>query len=118
MISKKEDLTALPIYLTCNEMKTVLNGRIKYEVKQSLKTYDIALRRIYNQFNEKGMIDNPLAKLTKGGCESVASLEYFTDCIYAEAEALKDYSERLKQQNEELRDKVYELKLENQQLKY
>lgn len=118
MITNKQDLNVLPIYLTCNEMKTVLHWRIKYEVKQSLKTYDIALRRIYNQFNEKGMVDNPLAKLTKGGCESVASLEYFTDCIYAEAEALKDYSERLKQQNEELRDKVYELKLENQQLKF
>ncbi len=118
MITNKQDLRVLPIYLTCNEMKTVLHGRIKHEVKQSLKTYDIALRRLYHQFSEKGMIDNPLAKLTKGGCESVASLEYFVDCIYAEAEALKDYSGRLKQQNDELRDKVYELKLENQQLKY
>ena len=118
MITNKQDIRALPIYLTCNEMETVLHGRIKYEVKQSLKTYDITLRRLLQKFNEKGMIDNPLAVLTKGGCESVASLEYFVDCIYAEAEALKDYSGRLKQQNEELRDKVYELKLENQQLKY
>lgn len=118
MLSNKPEIDVLPLYLAYKESKTVLSGEVKEEVRSSLKTYDIALRRLFKLFEEKGKIDNPFAEFARDGIYNIAELEFFVAAVYHELEGLKDYSDKLKEQNELLRDMVYELKLENQTLKF
>lgn len=118
MISDKQEITVLPIYFMFKEAKTVLSGNIRQEVKESLKTYDIALRVIFKKYEEAGRVKEPLAKILRQGIDGVAELDFFTTAVYDELEALKLYSDRLKEQNEQLRERNYELKLENQSLKF
>lgn len=118
MISDKPNLAVLPIYFMFKEAKTVFSGNVRGEVKQALKTYDIALRRMFKGYEKAGRVNEPLAKIIRQGIDSVAELEFFTTAVYDELEALKEYSDKLKEQNEQLRERNYELKLENQQLKF
>lgn len=118
MISNKPELKSLPIYFMFQEAKTINSGNVKQEVKEALKTYDIALRRMFKGYESAGRVEEPLAKIIRQGIDSVAELEFFTQAVYDELEALKDYSDRLKEQNEQLRELNYSLKLENQQLKF
>lgn len=116
MLSNKPEITHLPIYFMFKEAKTILSANVRQEVKESLTTYDIALRRLNKQFEERDMQDKGLGLLVKNAVDSVAELEFFTDAIYDEIHNLKDYCERLKEQNTELRERNYQLKLENQHL--
>lgn len=118
MISDKPDLNVLPIFLMFKESKTVFSGNVRQEVKQALKTYDITLRALFKKYESLGRVKEPLAVLTRQGIDSVAELEFFTTAVYDELEALKLYSDKLKEQNEQLRERNYELKLENQSLKF
>lgn len=118
MISDKPDFKSLPIYFMFQEARTVNSGNVRNEVRESLKVYDIALRRMFKGFESAGRVNEPLAKIIRQGIDSVAELEFFTQAVYDELEALKEYSDKLKEQNEQLRERNYELKLENQQLKF
>jgi FtsZ-binding cell division protein ZapB len=118
MISDKPDFNTLPIYFMFEESGTVNCGNVREEVRQSLKTYDIAFRRMFKGYESAGRVNEPLAKIIRNGIDSVAELEFFTHAVFDELEALKEYSDKLKQQNEQLRERNYELKLENQQLKF
>jgi len=118
MISDKPKLATLPIYFMFKEAKSVFSGNVRQEVKESLKTYDIALRAVFKKYEEVGRVNEPLAKILRQGIDSVAELEFFTTAVYDELEALKLYSDKLKEQNEQLRERNYELKLENQSLKF
>lgn len=115
MLSNKPEITHLPIYFMFKEAKTILSANVRQEVLESLTTYDIALRRLNKQFEERDMQDKGLGLLVKNAVDSVAELEFFTGAIYDEIHNLKDYCERLKEQNTELRERNYQLKLENQQ---
>lgn len=118
MFSEKPDLKYLPIFFMFHEAGTVLSGNVRQEVRESLKTYDLTLRKLFKAYESTGRTKEPLAKLLRQGIDSVAELEFFTQAVYDELDALKEYSDKLKQQNEQLRERNYELKLENQQLKF
>ncbi len=118
MISDKQEITILPIYFMFKEAKTILSGNIKQEVKESLKTLDIALRRNFKAYESSGRVKEPLAKIIRTGIDSIAELDFFTTAVYDELEALKLYSDKIKEQNDQLRERNYELKLENQSLKF
>ena len=118
MLSNKPDLTVLPLFLMFKEDKTIFSGKCRQEVLESLKTYDIALRRVFKAYESTGRTEEPLAKILRQGIDNIAELEFFTQAVYDELDALKTYSEKLKEQNQQLRDRNYELKLENQQLTF
>jgi len=118
MLSNKPEIDLLPIYVMFKDSKTIFNGNVYLEVKQSLETYDIALRRLFRNFEQKQMTDNPLATLTESAIYSVAELEFYTDAVYDEATAITEENKRLKEENRHLREQVYKLKLENQSLKF
>lgn len=118
MISKKIDLTLRPIYNLFKQDKSILSGSIRREVKTSLIASDIALRRVYKAYEENNRLDEPLAQIVKAGIEGIADLEFFNIAVSDEVESLKDYSNKLKEQNEELRERIYQLTIENQQLKF
>ena len=118
MISKKIDLTLRPIYNLFKIDKTILSGSVRREVKTSLIASDIALRRVYKAYEENNRLDEPLAQIVKAGIEGIADLEFFNVAVSDEVENLRDYSNKLKEQNEELRERIYQLSIENQQLKF
>ena len=118
MLSNKPEINLLPIYVMFKDTKSIFNGNVYLEVKQSLETYDIALRRLFKNFEQKQMTDNPLATLTESAIYSVAELEFYTDAVYDEATAIKEENKRLKEENRHLREQNYKLKLENQSLKF
>ena len=118
MISKKIDLTLRPIYNLFKIDKTILSGTVRREVKTSLIASDIALRRVYKAYEENNRLDEPLAQIVKAGIEGIADLEFFNVAVSDEVENLRDYSNKLKEQNEELRERIYQLSIENQQLKF
>lgn len=118
MISEKPEFKSLPIYFMFQESGTILSGNIRQEVRETLKTYDIAIRRIFKAYESTGRTKEPLAQILRQGIDSVAELEFFTQAVYDELDALKDYADKLKDQNNQLRERNYELKLENQQLKF
>ncbi len=118
MLSKKPQVDLLPIYVMFKDSKTIFNGNVYLEVKQSLETYDIALRRLFKNFEDKKMTDNPLAALTESAIYSVAELEFYTETVYDEATAITDENTRLKEENRNLREQNYKLKLLNQSLKF
>lgn len=118
MISKKIDLTLRPIYNLFKIDRTILSGSVRREVKTSLIASDIALRRVYKAYEENNRLDEPLAQIVKAGIEGIADLEFFNVAVSDEVESLRDYSNKLKEQNEELRERIYQLSIENQQLKF
>ena len=118
MLSNKPEVSLFPIYVMFKDSKTIFDSSVYLEVKQSLETYDIALRRLYKNFEEKNMINNPLAELTESAIYSVAELEFFNDAVYDEATAIKEENERLKEENRNLREANYKLNLLNQSLKF
>lgn len=118
MISKKIDLTLRPIYNLFKIDKSILSGSVRREVKTSLIASDIALRRVYKAYEENNRLDEPLAQIVKAGIEGIADLEFFNVAVSDEVESLRDYSNKLKEQNEELRERIYQLSIENQQLKF
>lgn len=118
MISKKIDLTLRPIYNLFKIDKSILSGSVRREVKTSLIASDIALRRVYKAYEENNRLDEPLAQIVKAGIEGIADLEFFNVAVSDEVENLRDYSNKLKEQNEELRERIYQLSIENQQLKF
>ena len=118
MISKKIDLTLRPIYNLFKIDKTILSGSVRREVKTSLIASDIALRRVYKAYEENNRLDEPLAQIVKAGIEGIADLEFFNVAVSDEVENLREYSNKLKEQNEELRERIYQLSIENQQLKF
>lgn len=118
MISDKPNLTTLPIYLMFKDVKTVLSGNVRQEVKESLRTLDIALRKNFKAYESSGRVKEPLAKIIRTGIDSIAELDFFTTAVYDELDAIKSYSDKLKEQNDQLRERNYELKLENQSLKF
>lgn len=118
MISKKIDLTLRPIYNLFKQDKSILSGSVRREVKTSLIASDIALRRVYKAYEENNRLDEPLAQIVKAGIEGIADLEFFNVAVSDEVESLRDYSNKLKEQNEELRERIYQLSIENQQLKF
>ena len=118
MLSKKPQVDLLPIYVMFKDSKTIFNGNVYLEVKQSLETYDIALRRLFKNFEDKKMTDNPLAALTESAIYSVAELEFYTETVYDEATAITDENTRLKEENRNLREQNYKLKLFYQSLKF
>ena len=118
MLSNKPKIDLLPIFVMFKDSKSIFSGNVYHEVKQSLETYDIALRRLFRNFEQKQMTDNPLATLTESAIYSVAELEFYTETVYDEATAITDDNTRLKEENRNLREQVYKLKLENQSLKF
>jgi len=118
MLSNKPQVDLLPIYVMFKDSKSIFNGNVYLEVKQSLETYDIALRRLFKNFEDKKMTDNPLAALTESAIYSVAELEFYTETVYDEATYITDENTRLKEENRNLREQVYKLKLLNQSLKF
>ena len=116
MLSNKPEITSLPIYFMFKEAKSILSVNVRQEVLESLTTYDITLRRLNKQFEERDMQDKGLGLLVKNAVDSVAQLEFFTEMIYDEIENIKDYADRLKQQNTEIREQNYQLRLENKHL--
>lgn len=118
MISKKIDLTLRPIYNLFKIDRTILSGSVRREVKTSLIASDIALRRVYKAYEENNRLDEPLAQIVKAGIEGIADLEFFNVAVSDEVENLREYSNKLKEQNEELRERIYQLSIENQQLKF
>ena len=118
MISKKIDLTLRPIYNLFKIDKSILSGSVRREVKTSLIASDIALRRVYKAYEENNRLDEPLAQIVKAGIEGIADLEFFNVAVSDEVENLREYSNKLKEQNEELRERIYQLSIENQQLKF
>ena len=118
MLSKKPEINLLPIYVMFKDSKSIFNGNVYLEVKQSLETYDIALRRLFKNFEQKQMTDNPLATLTESAIYSVAELEFYVDTVNDEVTKLKNQNQLLKQENLKLREENYKLKLENQSLKF
>jgi len=118
MLSNKPEIDLLPIYVMFKDTKSIFNGNVYQEVKQSLETYDIALRRLFKNFEEKQMTDNPLATLTESAIYSVAELEFYTETVYDEATAIIDENTRLKEEIRNLREQNYKLKLLNQSLKF
>ena len=118
MISKKIDLTLRPIYNLFKQDRSILSGSVRREVKTSLIASDIALRRVYKAYEENNRLDEPLAQIVKAGIEGIADLEFFNIAVSDEVESLRDYSNKLKEQNEELRERIYQLSIENQQLKF
>jgi len=118
MLSNKPQVDLLPIYVMFKDSKSIFNGNVYLEVKQSLETYDIALRRLFKNFEDKKMTDNPLAALTESAIYSVAELEFYTETVYDEATSITDENTRLKEENRNLREQVYKLKLLNQSLKF
>lgn len=118
MISKKIDLTLRPIYNLFKIDRSILSGSVRREVKTSLIASDIALRRVYKAYEENNRLDEPLAQIVKAGIEGIADLEFFNVAVSDEVESLRDYSNKLKEQNEELRERIYQLSIENQQLKF
>ena len=118
MLSEKPEINLLPIYVMFKDTKNIFGGNVYLEVKQSLETYDIALRRLFRNFEDKKMTDNPLATLTESAIYSVAELEFYTDAVYDEATAITEQNTRLIEENRHLREQVYKLKLENQSLKF
>ena len=118
MISKKIDLTLRPIYNLFKQDRSILSGSVRREVKTSLIASDIALRRVYKAYEENNRLDEPLAQIVKAGIEGIADLEFFNVAVSDEVESLRDYSNKLKEQNEELRERIYQLSIENQQLKF
>lgn len=117
MLDEKPNIKFNPIYLACKKGKTILGGLVSQEVREALKTYEIALRRLSFMFNEKNMSDNPLAKLTKSAYEDVSGIEFAVEGLEQEARSWKDYAEKLKEQNDYLREENYKLKIENRSLK-
>jgi len=118
MISKKIDLTLRPIYNLFKIDRTILSVSVRREVKTSLIASDIALRRVYKAYEENNRLDEPLAQIVKAGIEGIADLEFFNVAVSDEVENLREYSNKLKEQNEELRERIYQLSIENQQLKF
>jgi len=118
MLSNKPEIDILPIYLMFKEAKTIFGGNVCQEVKESLETYDIALRRLYKTFEDKNMTENPLATLTESAIYSVAELEFYADAVYDEANEIKEQNKRLIEENKNLRDVNYRLNLLNQSLKF
>ena len=118
MISKKIDLTLRPIYNLFKIDRSILSGSVRREVKTSLIASDIALRRVYKAYEENNRLDEPLAQIVKAGIEGIADLEFFNVAVSNEVESLREYSNKLKEQNEELRERIYQLSIENQQLKF
>jgi len=118
MLSNKPEINLLPIYVMFKDTKSIFNGNVYQEVKQSLETYDIALRRLFKNFEDKKMTDNPLATLTESAIYSVAELEFYTETVYDEATAITDENTRLKEEIRNLREQNYKLKLLNQSLKF
>ncbi len=118
MLSNKPKIDLLPIFVMFKDSKSIFSGNVYHEVKQSLETYDIALRRLFRNFEQKQMTDNPLATLTESAIYSVAELEFYTDAVYDEATAITEQNTRLIEENRHLREQVYKLKLENQSLKF
>ena len=118
MLSEKPKINLLPIYVMFKDTKNIFGSDVYLEVKQSLETYDIALRRLFKNFEEKRMTDNPLATLTESAIYSVAELEFYVDTVSDEVSKLKHHIELLKRENLKLREENYKLKLENQSLKF
>tara|TARA_R100001480_G_scaffold83843_1_gene91995 strand:- start:413 stop:769 length:357 start_codon:yes stop_codon:yes gene_type:complete len=118
MLSNKPEINLLPIYVMFKDTKSIFNGNVYQEVKQSLETYDIALRRLFKNFEDKKMTDNPLATLTESAIYSVAELEFYTETVFDEATAITDENTRLKEEIRNLREQNYKLKLLNQSLKF
>ena len=118
MLSNKPEIDLLPIYVMFKDTKNIFNGRVYLEVKQSLETADIALRRLFANFEEKNMCDNPLATLTESAIYSVAELEFYNDAVYDEGITLQEEIKRLKEENRNLREVNYKLTLENKSLKF
>ena len=118
MLSDKPEIDLLPIYVMFKDSKSIFNGNVYLEVKQSLETYDIALRRLFKNFEDKKMTDNPLATLTESAIYSVAELEFYTETVFDEATAITDENTRLKEEIRNLREQNYKLKLLNQSLKF
>ena len=54
MLSNKPEINLLPIYVMFKDTKSIFNGNVYLEVKQSLETYDIALRRLFKNFEMAG----------------------------------------------------------------
>jgi len=118
MLSEKPEINLLPIYVMFKDTKNIFGGNVYLEVKQALETSDIALRRLFKNFEEKQMTDNPLAELTESAIFSVAELEFYVDTVADEVTKLKNENQLLKQENLKLREDNYKLKLENQSLKF
>jgi len=118
MLSEKPKINLLPIYVMFKDTKNIFGSDVYLEVKQSLETYDITLRRLFKNFEEKNMCDNPLATLTESAIYSVAELEFYVDTVSDEVSKLKHHIELLKRENLKLREENYKLKLENQSLKF
>ena len=55
MLSEKPKINLLPIYVMFKDTKNIFNGRVYLEVKQSLETADIALRRLFANFEQKNI---------------------------------------------------------------
>ena len=73
MLSEKPEINLLPIYVMFKDTKNIFGGNVYLEVKQSLETYDIALRRLfknvilgingedgYNKFQEARLASQPI----------------------------------------------------------
>lgn len=118
MLSEKLEINLLPIYVMFKDTKNIFGGNVYLEVKQALETADIALRRLFKNFEDKKMTDNPLASLTESAIFSVAELEFYTETVYDEATAITDENTRLKEEIRNLREQNYKLKLLNQSLKF
>ena len=118
MLSEKPEINLLPIYVMFKESKNIFGGNVYLEVKQALETADIALRRLYQSFEDKKMTDNPLATLTESAIFSITELEFYVDTIDDEVTKLKQHNQLLKKENTKLREEIYRLKLENQTLKF
>ena len=50
MLSNKPEVSLFPIYVMFKDSKTIFDSSVYLEGKQSLETYDIALRRLYKNF--------------------------------------------------------------------
>ena len=53
MLSNKPKIDLLPIFVMFKDSKSIFSGNVYHEVKQSLETYDIALRRLFRNFEKQ-----------------------------------------------------------------
>lgn len=118
MLTDKSDIKFNPIYVASKTSKSIFGMNVYLEVKQSLKTYEIALRRLSKLFEEKNKADNPLAKLVKDGLESSYGLEYYIDFLNKYSKQAKDYAEKIEEENNRLREENYELKIQLKQINF
>lgn len=118
MLSEKPEINLLPIYVMFKDAKNIFGSSVYLEVKQALETSDIALRRIYKNFEDKKMTDNPVALLTESAIFSISELEFYVDTVDDEVTKLNNQNKLLQEENAKLREQNYSLKLENKSLQF